>query len=106
MSGIFSPRSDVEVSIEIRNANFDLLAALDKVSILGIGPILTLLIAEWVGMEALENKNHTSPLCFFVSVGAIRQISNLESVSNKVVTHQNALSAWFFQLPRLPINSD
>ena len=50
-------------------------------------------MAQWVDMEALENKNHASPLCFFDSMGAIRKISCLESASSKVVTHRHALSA-------------
>ena len=59
-------------------------------------------MAQWVDMEALENKNHASLLCFFDSLGAIRKISCLESASRRVVTHQHALSVWF-QLPFLPI---
>ena len=39
---------------------------------------ITLLMAQWVDMEALENKNHASLLCFFDSMGAIRRISSLE----------------------------
>ena len=53
---------------------------------------LTLLMAQWVDMRALENKNHAS-LMLFESLGAIRQISSHESVSSRVVTHRHALSA-------------
>ena len=54
----------------------------------------TLLMAQWVDMEVLENKNHASLLCFFFdSLGAIRQISSLELASSRVVTHPHALSA-------------
>ena len=54
---------------------------------------LTLLMAQWVDMEVLEYKNHASLVCFVYSLGAIRQISSLESASSRVVTHQHALSA-------------
>ena len=54
---------------------------------------LTLLMAQWVDMEALENKNHASILCFFTIW--IWQMSSLESASNRVVTHQHALNACF-----------
>ena len=64
---------------------------------------VTLLMAQWVGMEALKNENHASHSCFFYSLGAARQVSGLESASKRVVTHRHALSAWFFQLPCLPI---
>ena len=37
-------------------------------------------MAQWVDMEALENKNHASLVCFYDSLGAIRQISSLESL--------------------------
>ena len=33
-------------------------------------------MAQWVDMEALENKNDASLSCFFDSLGAVRQISN------------------------------
>ena len=54
---------------------------------------LTLLMVQWVDMKALENKNHASLVCFFDSLGAIRQISSLEPASSRVVTNQHALSA-------------
>ena len=47
---------------------------------------LTLLMAQWVDMRALENKNHAS-LMLFDSLGAIRQISRV------IITHQHVLSA-------------
>ena len=50
-------------------------------------------MVQWVGMVALENKNHAPLLCFFGSLDVIRQISSLESASSRVVTHQHALSA-------------
>ena len=36
---------------------------------------LTLIMAQWVDMEALENKNHAFLSWFFDSLGTIRQIS-------------------------------
>ena len=65
---------------------------------------LTLLMAQWVDMKALENKKHASLLCFFDSLGAIRQISFLESASSRVVTHKHALSAWFFSFHVYPLS--
>ena len=62
---------------------------------------ITLLMAQWADMEAL--KNHASLWCFFDFLGAVRQINSLETASSRVVTHRHALSAWFFQLPCLPI---
>ena len=64
---------------------------------------LTPLVAQWVDIEALKNKNHTSLSYFFDSLSAIRQISSFESALNRVVTHQHALRAWSFQLSCLPI---
>ena len=55
--------------------------------------LLTLLMAQWADMEASENKNHASLSCFYDSLGAIRQISYLESASSRVATHRHALSA-------------
>ena len=33
-------------------------------------------MAQWVDMEALENKNHASLACYFDSLGVVRQISS------------------------------
>ena len=57
------------------------------------GLTLTLLMAQWVDMEALENENHASLLFFFYSLGSIQQLNSLESASSRVVTNQHALSA-------------
>ena len=54
---------------------------------------LTLLMDQWVEMEAVENVNHASLLCFFDSLGAVRRISSLESASSRVITHRHAFSA-------------
>ena len=42
-------------------------------------------IPLWIDMEALKSKKHTSLLCLFDSLGAIRQISSLESAASRVV---------------------
>ena len=55
-------------------------------------------------MEALENTNHASILCFFDSLGAIWQISNHESASIRVLTHRHPLSAWFFSFHVYPLS--
>ena len=59
----------------------------------GILSGLTLQMAQWVDMKALEKENHASLVLFFYYLGAIRQISSLESASSRVVMHQHALSA-------------
>ena len=50
-------------------------------------------MAQWVDMEALENKHHASLVCFFESPSAIRHIRSLDSASNRMVTHRHALNA-------------
>ena len=52
-------------------------------------------VSEWVDMEALESKNHASLLCFFDSLGAIRQVSSLESAADyqPEVRQRHSLSA-------------
>ena len=54
---------------------------------------VTLLMAQWVDMEAFKNGNHASHSCFYDFLGAVRQISGLESASSRVITHRHALSA-------------
>ena len=44
---------------------------------------LTLLMAQWVDMEALDNRNRTSLQCSFDSLGAIRQIRHEPRISLK-----------------------
>ena len=80
-------------SLEMRLIGNGLLTSLFPGCIKGNMSYITLLMAQWVDMEALENKNHASLLYFFDSLGAILQISSLESASSWVVTHQHALSA-------------
>ena len=44
--------------------------------------IINHLMAQWVDMEALRNKNHASLSCFFDCLDTVRQISSLESASS------------------------
>ena len=52
---------------------------------------ITLLMAQWV-WRLFEIKSRVF-LMLFDSLGAIRQISSLESASSRVAMHQHALSA-------------
>ena len=40
-------------------------------------------MAQWIDMEVIEKENHASLLWFFYSLGAIRQITSLESASSR-----------------------
>ena len=51
---------------------------------------ITLLMAQWVEIAALEN--HASDSCFFNLLGAVLQIDSLESAPSRVITHRHALS--------------
>ena len=55
-------------------------------------------MAQWVAMEALENKKHAPRSCFFDSLG------NLESATSRVATYRHALSAWFFSVRVYPLS--
>ena len=92
-------RYDSEASLVSIGSTMSVMEQPHSLAVLGnitqVGTIikfLTLLMAQSVDMEALESENHASHLCFFDSLGAIRQISSHESALIRMVTHLHGLS--------------